>query len=428
MVRPVNLRALQMIIFASLVCAGLSHMLQPARAADWPQFRGPNRTDVSEEKNLLKQWPAGGPPLIWKGEQLGEGYSSIAVAGDRIYSMGDKGDSSYLTASDRARGTFLWEAKAGKAGGNYKGTRCTPTVDGDRVYALGQFGDLICCDCASGVERWRKNFEKDFGGRAGGWNYTESPLVDGSRLVCTPGGNEATLVALNKLTGEVIWKGVVPGGDTAGYSSIVISEAAGIRQYVQLMANGLVGFAAADGKLLWRYGEANNRFGHNTANVPTPIVQGDYIFASAGYGRGGALIKLVGTAEGLKVDEVYFDHNLRNRHGGVALVGDYIYGDLDHNGEPWCAEWMTGKIRWKKDRPTEGQGSAAVTYADGRLYFQYQNGVVALVDAAPDAYREISTFKIPEPKRECWSHPVVAGGKLYVRSQDNLWCYDITRH
>jgi len=235
------------------------------------------------------------------------------------------------------------------------------------------------------------------------------------------------MVALNKLTGEVIWKGAVSGGDAAGYSSIVISEAAGIRQYVQLMANGLVGFAAADGKLLWRYGDKNDRFAGNTANIPTPIVHGDYIFATAGYGRGGGLIKLVGTAEGIKVEEVYFKHDLRNRHGGVVLVGDYIYGDLDHNGVPWCAEWKTGTIRWKKDKRTDAQGSAAVTYADGRLYFQYQNGIVSLVDAAPEAYREISTFKIPEPKRECWSHPVVVGGKLYLRSQDNLWCYDITQ-
>jgi outer membrane protein assembly factor BamB len=427
MVRLAIRCALLLPVLASVVCGAGAFLTSAAQAADWPQFRGPNRTDVSDEKNLLKQWPVGGPPLVWKGDGLGEGYSSMAIVGDRIYSMGDKGDSSFLTASDRATGKFQWEAAVGKPGGNYKGTRCTPTVDGDRVYAIGQFGDLICCNAASGVERWRKNFQKDFGGRNGGWNYTESPLVDGDRLVCTPGGNDATMVALNKLTGEVIWKGVVPGGDTAGYSSMVISEATGVRQYVQLMANGLVGFAAADGKMLWRYGDKGDRFGGNTANIPTPIVHGDYIFATAGYGRGGALIKLVGTAAGINAEEVYFSNSVKNRHGGVVMIGDYIYGDLDDSGNPWCAEWKTGKPRWKKDKPSEGRGSAAVTYADGRLYFQYQNGFMALVDASPEAYHEISSFKIPEPKRECWSHPVVVGGKLYVRSQDNLWCYDITQ-
>src|SRR5579863_7788961 len=359
MVSPAIRRALLLSLFASLVGTGGSLTTKTAHAADWPQFRGPHRDDVSDEKNLLKQWPEGGPPLVWHGNGLGEGYSSMAIVGDRIYSMGDKGDSSYLTCSDRSNGKLQWEIKVGKQGGNYKGTRCTPTVDGDRVYALGQFGDFVCCDAATGVERWRKNFQKDFGGRNGGWNYTESPLVDGDKLVCTPGGNDATMVALNKLTGEIIWKGVVPGGDTAGYASMVISEAAGIRQYVQLMANGLVGFAAADGKLLWRYGDGGDRFGHNTANIPTPIVHGDYIFATAGYGRGGALIKLIGAAEGIKVEEVYFNNLVKNRHGGVVLVGDYIYGDLDDSGNPWCAEWKTGKVLWKKNKPSEGRGSAA---------------------------------------------------------------------
>jgi outer membrane protein assembly factor BamB len=418
-----------MVCFAirrALVLPVLAFVVSSVQAADWPQFRGPHRDDVSDEKNLLKQWPEGGPPLVWHGDGLGEGYSSMAIVGERIYSMGDKGDSSFLTASDRATGKLKWESAVGKSGGSYAGTRCTPTVDGDRVYALGQFGDFICCDASTGVERWRKNFQKDFGGRSGGWQYTESPLIDGDRLVCTPGGNDATMVALNKFTGDVIWKGVVPGGDTAGYSSMVISEAVGIRQYVQLMANGLVGFAAADGKMLWRYGEKGDRFGGNTANIPTPIVHGDYIFASAGYGRGGALIKLVGTAGGINAEEIYFSNNVKNRHGGVVMVGDYIYGDMDDSGTPWCAEWKTGEIRWKKNKPSEGRNSAAITYADGRLYVQYQNGFVALLDASPEAYREISSFKLPEPKRECWSHPVVVGGKLYVRSQDNLWCYDVT--
>lgn len=395
-------------------------------AADWPQFRGPKRTDVSDEKNLLKAWPEEGPPVAWKGTGLGEGFSSIAVQGDRVYSMGDVGNSSYLTALDRKDGKQLWSTAVGKPGGNYKGTRCTPCVDGDHVYGLGQFGDFICCESKSGKEVWRKNLVSEFGGRHGSWEYTESPLVDGNKVLCTPGGQNAAVVAFNKLTGEVIWKGAVPGNDAAGYSSIVISEAGGVRQYVQLMANGLVSFNAKDGKMLWRYGEQQNRFGRNTANIPTPIVQGEFVFASAGYGRGGALLKLSGEKGSVSAEEIYFEPKIQNKHGGVVLVGDYIYGDLDDSGNPWCAEWKTGDLAWKrKGKRTEGQGSAAITYADGKLYMLYQNGVVALVAASPEAYQEISTFKIPDAHPPCWAHPVVSGGKLYLRNQDTLWCHDI---
>jgi outer membrane protein assembly factor BamB len=396
-------------------------------AADWPQFRGPLRTDVSDDKNLLEQWPAEGPPVVWKAEGLGVGFSSIAVAGERIYSMGDKGTSSFLIALDRAAGKRLWESPIGKPGGNYEGTRSTPTVDGDLVYGLGQFGDLICCESATGQELWRKNLRSDFGGRHGSWQYAESLLVDGNRMVCTPGGKGAAMVALNKVTGDVIWKGAVPENDSAGYSSIVISEGGGVRQYVQLMANGLASFAADDGRLLWRYGGERDRFGGNTANIPTPIVRENFIFAAAGYGRGGGLVELSASGQGVTAKEVYFDRNLSNRHGGVVLVGDYLFGDRDQSGLPWCAEWSTGKVQWRKAKRTQGTGSAAITYADGRLYMQYENGVVALVEATPEAYREISIYRIPEPQEPCWTHPVVVGGRLYIRNQDVLWCHDVTK-
>ena len=193
------------------------------------------------------------------------------------------------------------------------------------------------------------------------------------------------------------------------------------------MANGLASFAATDGKLLWRYGTESDRFGGNTANVPTPIVQDNFVFAAAGYGRGGGLVKLSSMQQGISAEEVYFVRDLTNRHGGVVLVGDFVYGDRDHAGLPWCANWKTGEIQWKKSKRTEGQGSASITYADGRLYMLYQNGVVALVEASPAAYREISTFRLPEPKEPCWSHPVVVGKQLLIRNQDTLICYDIQR-
>jgi outer membrane protein assembly factor BamB len=292
-------------------------------------------------------------------------------------------------------------------------------VDGQLLYAIGQYGDLLCLETASGAVKWSKNFGKDFKGSSGGWNYTESPLIDGDKLVCTPGGRQATLVALNKLTGEVVWK--APLGDTAGYSSIVVSQAAGVRQYVQLTSDGVIGVAAADGKLLWRY----EKLARNTANIPTPVVLGEQIFCSAGYGKGGALLSLKASGDGgVTATEVYYNGALRNRHGGVVIVGDLVFGDTDDSGQPYCADWKTGKVKWKA-RSKRGQGSASLTYADGHLYVRYSNGWVALVEASEAAYKEISSFKIPNSSSNSWAHPVVADGKLYLREKDTVWCYDV---
>ena len=397
---------------------------------DWPQFRGPDRTDVSQDTGLLKEWPKDGPPLVWTGKDIGEGFSSVSVVGDRVFTMGDKSEKSHVFCLSRTDGKNLWESPIGKSGGGggYSGTRCTPTVDGDRVYGLGQFGDLVCLKVVDGSEVWRKNLSKDFKGAPGGWSYTESPLVDGDKLVCTPGGKEASVVALNKMNGEVIWKCPIDKDNGAGYSSIVIGEACGVKQYVQMMAGGLRGFDAKDGKLLWSYGTSNDRFGHNTANIPTPIVHGDFVFASVGYGRGAALVKLVKKGDQIEAEEVWFNNELKNKHGGVVMVGKYVYGDSDDSGLPWCAEWETGKRMWKKSKRTDASGSAAVTYADGNLYFRYQNDWVELVPANPDEYKVVGEFKPPETHQPCWAHPVVVGGRLYLRDGDLLYCYDVKQH
>ncbi len=392
---------------------------------DWPQWRGPNRDDLSADKNLLQSWPEDGPPVAWKATGLGQGYSSVSVSGDRVYTMGDLDDACYLFALDRSNGEITWKTKVGKTGGNYEGPRCTPTVDGDRVYALGQFGDLVACDVKSGDIIWRKNFSADFGGRAGNWNYTESPLVDGEKLVCTPGGKEATMVALHKLSGDVIWKGRTEEGEAAGYSSIVIAEIGGVRQYVQLLSQGGAAFAAEDGTLLWRYGVARNRFSNNTANIPTPIVHGDRIFFAAGYGRGGGLVRVTKEGDDFEAEELWFNQKLQNKHGGIVWIGDYLYGGRDDSSLPWCADARNGEVVWEK-RSDDGRGSVSVTYADGHLYWRYQNGYVALVPATPDGYKEAGAFTIAMPSGEpSWPHPVVAGGKLYLRDQDTLWVYDV---
>jgi outer membrane protein assembly factor BamB len=390
---------------------------------DWPGWRGPNRDGISAATGLLRQWPEAGPPVAWKGTGLGVGFSSVSLAGDRIYTMGDLNDACYLFAVNRNDGEIVWKTKVGRTGGNYEGPRCTPTVDGNRVYALGQFGDLVCCDTGGGEIVWRKNLPKDFGGRAGGWNYTESPLVDGEKLVCTPGGRQATMVALHKQSGDVIWKGQTEGGESAGYASPVVAEIGGVRQYVQLLSQGGASFAADDGRLLWRYGE--DHFEDNTANIPTPIVQGDRVFFTAGYGRGGGIVQVSKNGSDFETKELWFKQDVQNKHGGVIWVGDYLYGGRDGGSIPWCADARTGKVLWT-GRSSEGNGSVSVTYADGHLYWRYENGYVALVPATPKEYQETSGFKIAMPSGEpSWPHPVVVDGRLYLRDQDTLWCYDL---
>jgi outer membrane protein assembly factor BamB len=393
------------------------------KPADWPQFRGPNRNGVSSDKGLLKEWPKDGPPVVWNRPGVGVGFSSVSVAGDRVFTMGDLKDGCYVFAIDRAKGEIVWKTMIGKTGGNYAGPRCTPTIDGDSVYALGQFGQFVCLNIENGLEHWKKNLPKDFKGQSGGWNYTESPLVDGDKVVVTPGGAEATMVALNKKTGAVIWKGVVPGGETAGYSSIVAANIGGTRQYIQLMANGLSSFSADKGELLWRYGKGKDRFGENTANIPTPIVKGNQVFAAAGYGRGAALITITNNGGEFDVKEDYWQKDLTNKHGGVINVGDVVFGDRDDSGRPWCADFKTGKSKWPKSERSKGSGSASPTYADGLLYIRYANGWVSLVQ--PEDGKEISTFKISNGTGDCWAHPVVIGGKMYIREKDTLWCFDV---
>lgn len=400
-------------------------LAQEPKATDWPGFHGLKRDNLSPDKGLLNVWPKDGPKVIWKATGLGVGYSTVSILGDRIVTMGDLKDGCYVFSLDRKNGKEQWKTNIGKAGrgGGYAGPRSTPTIDGDRIYALGQFGELVALDAKSGKIVWSKQLKDDFGGQFGGWQYAESPLIDGDKLICTPGGKTATMLALNKKTGEVIWKGVVPGGDAAGYASIVIANLGGTKQYVTLMANGLVGFSADKGELLWRYGENNDRFGRNTANIPTPIIKGEEIFSAAGYGRGAAMLNFTSSGGKFDVKEVYWNRQLNNKHGGILRVGDRLFGDTDDRGQPWCADFETGKILWKRE--DRGDGSASMTYADGKLFVRYQNGRVVLLDASADSYKELSSFKIPGATGDSWPHPVVVGGRLYLREKDDLYCHDV---
>lgn len=400
-----------------------------AAAPDWPEWQGPKRDAISTEKGLAQEWTGDGPPLLWKISGLGKGFSTVSIVGDKIFTMGDRDNQQFIIALDLKTQKELWAAKVGAPWGD--GTRCTPTVEGGLVYGIGSHGDLVCVKADSGDEVLRKSFPKDFGGKMmSDWGYSESPLVDGDKLVCTPGGKDAGIVALNKKTGETIWQCAIPdiggrGKDGAAYSSIVISEACGVRQYVQIVGRGAVGVAAKDGTFLWGY----NKIVNGTASIPTPVVRGDDVFVSTAYGTGAALLKLSKDGDGIKAEEVYFldAKTFQNHHGGMVLVGDHIYAGHGHNaGQPICIDLKTGEVACGADK-TPGGGSAAVLYADGNVYLRYESAVMALIKAVPGGYTEKGTFKIAVKNGPSWPHPVIHDGKLYLRDHDVLMCYDVAK-
>jgi outer membrane protein assembly factor BamB len=398
-----------------------------AGKGDWSRWRGPAGDAVSAESDLLTEWPAEGPPLAWEVNDIGGGMSSVAVSNGRIFTMGKKGDDVRLVARNVSDGQELWATPIANDGD----PNCTPTVDGDRVYAISHDGTLVCCSVKDGKILWKKSFSQDFGGRMhSGWGYSESPLVDGDKLICTPGAAKAMLAALDKMTGKTIWMTPLPdgagnkGSDGAGYASPVISNAGGVKQYITLVGRGIISADAKTGELLWGY----NQVANGTANIPTPLINGDYVFCSSGYGDGGtALLKITKKGKKLNAEEVYWksSNELQNHHGGMVMLGDYVYFGEGHNqGLPVCVEWKTGKQLWGKQRGA-GADSAAVAFADNHLYFRYQNGVMALINTNPKKYELVSKFKIPGDEGPSWPHPVIAGGKLYLRAGDRLLAYDI---
>jgi outer membrane protein assembly factor BamB len=398
---------------------------------DWPQWQGPDRTSVSKEAGLLKEWPKNGPPLAWKVKDLGGGYSTPAVAAGRIFGMSYRGADEVVWALDERNGKELWVttiAAANKRIGYQEGSRCTPTVDGDVLYALGTSGDLVCLNVSDGKQVWQKNLPRDFGGRMmSGWGYSESPLIDGDRLICTPGGKDATLVALDKKTGNLLWKSTVPGGDGAGYASAAAVVFDGRRQYVQFLGRGVVGVEAATGKFLWRY----DRPANGTCNAMTPICHDGYVFAASAYGTGGALAKLSQDEQGgFKAEEVYATKKMENHHGGIILHDGYLYGANGGNGGGYliCLDFKTGKVMWdERDKPgRKGVTKGAVAMADGRVYYRQEDGTMILFEPSPKEYVERGRFSQPDRSRaSAWSHPVIANGKLYLRDQDVLLCYDV---
>jgi outer membrane protein assembly factor BamB len=373
---------------------------------------------------LLQEWPAGGPKLLWKARGLGKGFGSVAVKGGRLYAFGDLAGGNAVMALSPDGGKVLWSTKVGRAGKagpsgwEFAGPRCTPTVDGDLVVAVDQYGELICVSAADGKEQWRKNYQKDFGAeQAPEWGYSESPLVDGDRVIVTPGGSKGAIVALNKKTGEVLWQSK-EFTDPAHYSSIVGAEIEGTHQYVQLTAANLVALAPADGAVLWKAPRKGN-----VAVIPTPIVDGNEIYVTSGYGVGCQLFRVTKAGDKFSASEVYANHTMVNHHGGVVKVGDCLYGYSDSKGLT-CQDFKTGETRWaEKEKIKKG----CVSYADGLLYCREEDsGDVVLVAANTAGYEEKGRFAQPERAPEkAWAHPTIANGKLYLRDQDLLLCYDV---
>jgi outer membrane protein assembly factor BamB len=396
-----------------------------AEPGDWPQWRGPDRTGVSAETGLLKEWPKEGPKLLWKATDLGGGYSTPSVSNGRIYLMGNRSNEEYLLALDARDGKQVWSIKVGAVGPNrispWPGTRSTPTVDGELVYALGSDGDLVCAETADGKVRWRKHLKKDFNGVTGAWAYAESPLLDGDALICTPGGARAALVALNKKSGDVLWKAEVPGGGEAGYASAVVAEVGGVKQYLQFLGGGVVGVDAKTGKSLWFHKLVGNM------NIMTPVFHDSCVFVASG-GNGpqrDALLQLSADGPNVTATPVYVGKELSNHHGGVVQIGDYLYG-TNSAGQLVCLEFKTGKVKWQN----RSVGKGSVTAADGHLYVRSESGPIALVEATPEGYREKGRFTPPDrqqsrEQRYAWPHPVLAGGRLYLRDGNILLCYDV---
>ncbi|RCS47625.1 serine/threonine protein kinase [Bremerella cremea] len=427
------------------------------KPTDWPQWNGVHRDAVSQETGLLQEWPEGGPSLAWKATDLGGGDSAPAIANGRIYGMSIQGDNEVVWALNEKDGQKIWGTKLGTAyeqrmPQSKEGPGGTPTIDGDQMYVMGMAGDVTCLNVADGEIIWQRDLQKDFGGVVPMWSFRESPLVDGDKVIVTPGGKEATLAALDKNTGKTLWTtkppaeeatppaereegersegrgrrgpGRGPGGPKPGaaYSSAIMIEDAGQKQYVQFTSKSLIGVNAETGELLWQYDRPANRMG---INCTTPVFQDGLIFAASAYGNGGGAVKLNQTDDGqIEAEEVYFTSNMQNHHGGLIVVDGCLYGANGGNGGGFlsCLDFQTGEVLWRDRQAPKG----SLAMADGRLYLRSEEGPVLLIEPNKEKFVEKGRFEQPDrTSQPAWAHPVIANGKLYIRDQNTLYCYDI---
>ncbi|MDA7934610.1 PQQ-binding-like beta-propeller repeat protein [Akkermansiaceae bacterium] len=395
----------------------------------WPTFRGASRTDHSPDQGLLKEWPEGGPKLLWQYSDCGKGYSGPAIVDGKVYYTGSFDGQAKIICLNEKDGKELWTADLGKdpekgySTGWGSGPRGTPTVSDGVVYAISANGSLAAVDATDGKKMWSKELVGDFGGKVPQWGYSESPLVDGDWLIVTPGGKDGAIAALDKKTGKTIWrsKGLTDGAE---YSSVIIAEVNGKKQYVQLFMKTLAGVDAETGKLLWTSKWPKGR----TAVIPTPIYQDGKVYMTSGYGAGCKLVDITGA----EAKDVWENKEMKNHHGGVVLVDGYLYGFSDGRGLI-CQDFKTGERKWNESG--NGIQKGAVHYADGMLYcVDESEGSVFLAVATPDGYSEKGRFPIPKETKlregtngKVWTHPVVLNGKLYLRDQDLVFCFDVKK-
>jgi outer membrane protein assembly factor BamB len=386
---------------------------------DWPSFDGRQRNNISKETGLLKSWPEGGPTLAWKFEGIGEGYSAVSVANGFVYTMGNVDKSETVTAINLDTGKLAWKKETAPASqlqmGN--GPRGTPTVDGANVYSLGGNGDLVCSSTKNGDRIWQVNILQEFEGGNITWGISESVLIDGEKLICTPGGRKGTIVAMNKNTGKLIWSCVAPGTPRAGYSSAIVAEVDGVRQYIQYTHNKVMGVRAEDGTFLW----SNDSSANGTANCSTPLFDQGKVFSASGYGKGGAMVELVSANGTTDAKLGYHTNKMESHHGGMVVLDGMVYGSSDP-GVLRCLDLKTGDVKWEN----RSVGKGSLTAADGHIYLRSENGPLALVELTPDKYRETGRFDQPDRSdAAAWAHPVVSHGKLFLRDQNLLLVYDV---
>jgi len=394
----------------------------PADAmASWPRFHGPHGDNISTETGLLKQWPADGPKLAWAIRYIGDGYSGVTVDDGLIYTAGNVGGETTISALD-LDGTSVWQAPNGKAWtGSYPGTRGTPTIDGGRVFHESPLGEVVCLDAKTGDEIWRINILERFRGKNPEWALAESVLIDGPRVICCPGGPNTAVVALDKETGETIWQSESAEGDLPGYCSPMLIEHEGRRIILTMTDKALIGVGADTGRLLFRYPHRTKYEIHAT----DPIYRDGRVFISSGYGTTGSeMLRIDAARDRLSVEKVWGSRDLDNHHGGVILLDGYLYGCAhSFHGRAWiCLDWNTGDMMYAQ----KGVGKGSATCAEGMLYVMNEQGTVGLVKATPDGHDLISRFQLPEDSdAKTWAHPVICGGRLYLRRGEYLYAYDV---
>lgn len=403
------------------LCGSLSH------AEDWPRWRGPAATAVSTETGLIQEWPADGPEVAWKLENVGAAYSTVSVADGRVFTMGNvpnedgNGNEGRIICLDEKTGKLLWSVKSPAEEKAYThkrgdGPRGTPTVDGKLVYTEGGDGAVTCLEAATGKVVWSLHLIRDLNApKVPGWGFSESPVIDGDHCIVTPGGKDGAVAALNKLTGEVIWRST-DVTDQAHYATATVAEIGGLKQIVQFTRDRVVGLDAKTGKLLWDYKESAN----GTANVASPICVDNMVFTSSAYGTGGGMVKVTKADDGTwSAKEMYFLKPMANHHGGLVYHDGHIYGFGSNS--LMCMEIKTGEIVWRDRSVSKG----SLVLADGQLYCFGEKNQMALVDATPKEYDEHGRFPTPDTGKPSWAHPVVANGRLYLRDQNLLTAYDI---